>query len=88
MDTGKFGAGHDFAHKRVKVSPRKSMEETKVSRTLSVKIKFFEWIDKNVMPDNDGCINVSDAVNELLQCGIAWKEKIKMESQTKLREFA
>lgn len=84
----KFGAGHDFRpKKKFSVIPRKSMEETKVSRTLSVKIKYFEWIDKNVMPETDGSINISDAVNELLQCGIAWKEKIKEESQTKLREF-
>lgn len=85
----KFGAGHDFRPKKLyNAVPRKSLEDTKVSRTLSIKIKFFEWIDKNVMPEPNGSLNISDAINELLQCGIAWKEKIKEESQTKLREYS
>jgi len=89
MDYGKFGAGHDFgASKEKTIKIKERMENTKVSRTLSIKMKYFDWIEKNIAHEPDGSINISNAVNELIQCGIAWKEQIKENNQTRLREFS
>jgi hypothetical protein len=52
--------------------------ELKINRTLSIPLRFYEYIDKNdIGRMKDGNINYTAAFNTLLQQGLARMEEIK-----------
>lgn len=69
MTNSKYGAGHDFSpKKKPKISFPVIKGEMKVSKTVYIKMKFLDYVLEK-MPD----MSMNEALNELLQCGIAHK---------------
>ena len=72
-----YGASHDFGKKHGK-------GELRISRTVYIKEKHLRYASD--MCDTQG-FNISEAIDILLQSGIAWQEKLKFDNQEKLSKY-
>lgn len=82
MTRNDYGASHNFKHEEVSKKKNKihGYGEPRISKTIYFKYRHFQYV--NFYAEGEE-ITVSEAFDDIIQCGIAWKAQIKAQDEEK-----
>lgn len=82
MSRNDFGASHDFNRKEVSKKKNKihGYGEPSISKTVYFKYRHFQYVNFYAQGEE---ISLSQAFDDIIQCGIAWKAQIKAQDEEK-----
>lgn len=85
MRRNDMGASHNFNRKEVSKKKNKihGYGEPSISKTVYFKYRHFQYVNWYAQGEE---ISLSQAFDELIQCGIAWKEQCKAQLEEKLKD--
>lgn len=85
MRKSDYGASHDFNHANVSKKKNKihGHGETHISLSIYCKFRHFKYVNDLALEQD---IKISHAFDDIIQCGIAWKEQIKAQLEEKEKE--